>query len=439
MADLYLDGCLIHVGFTPKECIILGSCVHTYLQHHPNGNTIFPGLCESGEPSEDLHYYLKAAFTGFDPSIIFEHYVEYPIDRLPGRTKKDCVDFLVDAIRVLPNPREPFFRVDLSAGELKSSRGKPPRGVRRMLGELGPQLSTVAERADHAMSLFQPVWRFKDGASDILDVRWSSDGRRFGMGSVTFSDEYNRAGNLMLGASDPWKVKMLFRHAFKVRHQEIGNLDKFRWATVSCVRFSNNDSFLYSGSYDGSVKIWDGRTGGWIYNIPLGAEVVTMATSPVTDRLIAAATKDGSVHIISLDDSRPVKFDELHISKEDEGKQGLYASCLLFGNRRKPSWLISGYDTNGGQAHGGFVIFDVEAGKTVFGVAKNGKRTYNTRHFDIAMHEEGTTLVTASFQRPNKVHSPGIHSILRVFDIRQMSNPMQLKSPQKDINKVTIS
>lgn len=428
------------MGFTPKECVVLGSCVHTYLQHHPNGNTMFPGLCESGEPSEDLHYYLKAAFTGFDPAVIFEHYVQYPMDRLPGRTKKDCVDFLLDAIRVLPNPRDPFFCVDLSVGEPKVGGEPKPqsRGVRRMLGELGPR-TQMTERSDYAMSLFQPVWRFKDGASDILDIQWSSDGRRFGMGCVTFSDGYNRAGNLMLGASDPWKVKMLYRHAFKIRQQEIGNLDKFKWATVSCVRFSNSGSLFYSGSYDGSVKIWNGRTGKWIYNIPLDAEVVTMATSPVVDRVIAAATKDGSVHLIRVDDGGPVRFDEVHISEEDEKKQGLYASCLLFGNQRKPSWLVAGYDTNGRQAHGGFVIFDVQAGKTVFGVAKNGKRTYNTRHFDIAMHDEGTTLVTASLQRPNKAHSPGIHSILRVFDIRQMSNPMLLKSPQRDINKVTIS
>lgn len=435
----YLDECLIHVGFTPKECIILGSCVHTYLQNYPNGNTIFPGLCESGEPSEDLHRYLKAAFTGIDPSMIFERYIQYPMNRLPGRIKKDCVDFLVDATRVLPNPRDPFYRVDLTMG----GKPKPPsRGVRRMLGELGSRTWLPAEasreRAAYAMSLFQPVWRFENGASDILDVQWSSDGRRFGMASATFSDGYNRAGNLMLGASDPWKVKMLFRHAFKVPHQEIGNLDKFKWATVSCVRFSNHGSHFYSGSYDGSVKIWNGRTGQWISSISLNAEVVTMATSPVRDHLIAAATKDGSVHMLRLN-SEFEKFDELHISKEDEKKQGLYASCLLFGNQRKPSWLVAGYDTNGGHVHGGLVIFDVEVGKTVFGVTKNGKRTYNTRHFDIAMHEEGSMLVTASFQRPNKAHSPGIHSALRVFDIRQMSNPILLKSPQKDINRVTIS
>lgn len=430
------------MGFTPKECNILGTCIHTYLQSNPTPTTDFPALCESGEPSEDLHYYLKAAFTGINPVGIFERDVEYPMDRLPGRVKKDCVDFLIDATRAIPDPRDPFLRVDLLAG----GKPKPPsRGVRRMLEELGPRVHLPMEasrvRAAYAMSLFQPVWRFENGASDILDIQWSPDGARFGMASAAYSDGYNRAGNLMLGASDPWKVKMLFRHAFRVRHQAVGNLDKLKWATVSSVRFSNTGSYYYSGSYDGSVKIWNGKSGQWISNIPLNAEVVTMATSPLQDHLIAAATKNGSVHIIRLQDGEPEEVNELHIHKEDEKNQGLYASCLLFGNKRQPNWLIAGYDTsNDGQVHGGLAIFDVEAGKTVFGVSKAGKRTYTTRHFDIAMHEEGTMLVTASFQRPHKVYSPGIHSALRVFDIRQMGNPVNvLKSPQKDINRVTIS
>lgn len=429
------------MGFTPKECNILGSCIHTYLSINPTPNTEFPELCESGEPSEDLHYYLGAAFAGIDPAMIFENDVEYLMDRLPGRTKKDCVDFLMDATYVLPDPRDPFILVDLLAG------GKPKpasRGVRRMLEELGPRayspMEALRARAAYGMALFQPVWRFGNGASDILDIQWSSDGTRFGMASAAFSDGYNRAGNLMLGTSDPWKVKMLFKHAFKIPHQAVGNLDKFKWATVSSVRFSNTGSYFYSGSYDGSIKIWNGKTGQWISNIPLNAEVVTMATSPFRDHLVAAATKDGKVHIIRLEDGKPVDLDELHINREDEGKQGLYASCLHFGNKRQPNWLITGYDTSKeGQVYGGFAIFDVEAGKTVFSEYKGGKRAYNTRHFDIAIHEEGTMLVTASYHRTHKVYSNGMHSALRVFDIRTMGSPTLIKSAQKDINRVTIS
>lgn len=429
------------MGFTSKECVILGGCIHEYLEKNPNPTRKYPALCESGEYSEDLHNYLKTAFTGLSPDAlarVFEHDIEYPMDQLPGRIRKDCTDFLVDATDVLPDPRDPFILVDLSAPKL------PSRGVRRMLEELNLRgQPALRARMAHSMSLFQPVWRFENGASDILDIQWSADGSRFGMASATFSDGYNRAGNLMLGTAEPWKVKMLFRHAFRVRHQAIGNLEKFKWATVSCVRFSNTGSLFYSGSYDGSVKIWDGKTGQWIYSVPLKTEVMTMATNPSRDHLLAASTKDGTIHVIRLSDERDelgelyVNKAELHISKEDEKKQGLYASCLLFGNKRQPNWLISGYDTNNeGQAHGGLAIFDLETGKNVLGLIK-GKRAYSTRHFDIAMHEEGTTLVAASFQRKYGTSPP---TAIRVFDIRHINKPpIFLKSKQKDINRVTVS
>lgn len=297
---------------------------------------------------------------------------------------------------------------------------------------------------DHdPLKKLQPVWYFNEGSSDILDIQWSSDATRFVMASACFSDVYNRPGNLMLGTSDPWGVKMLYRHAFRIRQQPLMNLDRFLYMTVSSVRYSNDGSFFYSGGYDGFVKTWEGKTGQWIADIPLREPIMTMATSPLQDGLLAAATKDGTVHLINTDEGgRPVDIYELPINKEDQ-KRGLYASCLVFGNKLHPDWLITGYDTNNdGTAHGGLAVYDVETGQIVFGLHKSDKRIYNTRHFDIAMHEHKDMLVTASLAHKNKVHSPGIYSAVRIFDMRDMQkmySPILLKSPQRDINKVTIS
>lgn len=443
------DGCPVHIGFTQKECDILGHTVFKYLTEHPTGNSDFPEPCESGDACEDLHNYLKTAFASIDPAKVRRIYnedVKFQMDALPGRTKKDCVNFLVDATNKLPDSRNPIIMVDLSKCRKPKLRSK---GMVRLLRDLGldsrsgpTRMEASRVRANDAMKTFQPTWHFNEGSSDILDIQWSPDGARFGMASACYSDGYNRPGNLMLGTSDPWKVKMLYRHAFKVRQQPLMNLDKFLYATVSCVRFSSDNNLFYSGSYDGFVKTWNGKTGKWISDIPLGEQVLTMATSPHKDRLIAAATKSGSINLIRLDEAgkRAGELHELHISKEDEEKQGLYASCLVFGNQLHPNWLIAGYDTdNDAQQYGGLAIFDVETKQVAFGLHKNKKRMYNARLFDIALHEEGRTFATASFQRPHKIHSPGIHSAIRVYDVRHMNSPVLLKSPQRDINKVTIS
>lgn len=434
------DGELIHAQFTIREILVLACALLDYVS---NKSIIYPAADPNEDTYVDIHRLTAAVFEEHkDDGEMIEHllqeYLYFPMDKLPGREKEDCVKFLLDCFYRIPDASDPSILVDLSARPLRTSTH-----VARTIRDLGLRLpsrlgavSVVESRANVAFNNLKPLWNFSEGSSDIHDIVWSSDGTRFGMATTCYNDMYNRPGNLMLGVAEPYHVKMLYRHAFRVRQQTLGNLERFMYATVSSIHFSNDSKLLYSAGYDGLVKVWRAKDGQWLSDIPLKHKIMLMNSSPITNHLIATGCSDGSINVLRLDaeGALAAKPYVCHINKSEEVRKMLHPSCLAWGNEHVPNWLFAGYDTDiEGGNHGGLVIFDVERKVNLF-KAPRGGIAYPTRHFDIAMHSEGVSFVTSS------ANEKGGGSVVRLFDIRDMAvDPVCFKSKQKDVNKVTIS
>ena len=78
--------------------------------------------------------------------------------------------------------------------------------------------------------------------------------------------------------------------------------------TIACgstcfgVAMSQNGSFIYSGHFDGSVRVWDYRTGSLEKQLSQihTAQISSLVISPVSDRYLVTAGKDNTVTVVDL-------------------------------------------------------------------------------------------------------------------------------------------
>ena len=96
---------------------------------------------------------------------------------------------------------------------------------------------------------------------------------------------------------------------------------------ISHVVFSPDGKTLASAAYDGTVKLWDARTGQWVRTLKVGRAVVALAFSP--DSKTVATAHNGAPGEVQLWDARS---GELH--KRVKGfKEGVYALAYSPGGR----------------------------------------------------------------------------------------------------------
>ncbi|MCJ1307245.1 hypothetical protein MMC25_000891 [Agyrium rufum] len=107
------------------------------------------------------------------------------------------------------------------------------------------------------------------GASgDALMAAWSPDGSRYAVGCSADMDEhsaqYNRRNNLLVGdLYDNQLIELPDHHfprplpAAPERRAIYNALDAELFATITAVQFDPNRKYLYTASYDQTVKIWD--------------------------------------------------------------------------------------------------------------------------------------------------------------------------------------
>ena len=78
--------------------------------------------------------------------------------------------------------------------------------------------------------------------------------------------------------------------------------------TIACgstcfgVSMSQNGSFIYSGHFDGSVRVWDFRTGSLEKQLAQlhTSQVSSVITSPLSDRYLVTAGKDNTIKVVDL-------------------------------------------------------------------------------------------------------------------------------------------
>ena len=100
--------------------------------------------------------------------------------------------------------------------------------------------------------------------------------------------------------------------------------------TIACgstcfgVAQSQNGSFIYSGHFDGSVRIWDFRTGSLekqLTQLHTG-QISSVITSPISDRYLVTASKDNTLKVVDL-----VNFETVQVL-ESSGFRGGGVPCI---------------------------------------------------------------------------------------------------------------
>jgi hypothetical protein len=429
---------LIHVDFTDSEIEVVCHELSTFFLVDPDisalRNISIPIKHQwlSTLSKEMVKRYSKGKLDDILRNVVI------PGIRLRGREVVDIIRFLDDCFDSV-KPDGTFIRISTE----RACGLVAPRIVTRQTTRLHLELGTglkgrkqlaqsVCNLRSGTYGLLKPYKCFSGASSDIINVAWSPDGSKFGLGSTTLNDAYNRPGNLMLGCMDSLKIKLLDGHRTnRPEGQREVTLDDQIRCTVTGVDFSHDGELMYSSSYDHTVKIWEARNGTLLDSMNLESMVVAMAVSKPHNS-IAASTKSGKVVTVRLneDGSRVCH-------KFPTGKKELYASTLLWAGESNPNWLFAGYDTsNKTQLAGDCLILDASTGQKVQTI-----RPSTGGHYDMFLHHPSGFLATGVSAPPSK--SSSTHSLVRLYSLGGQGSyakkVLEFDSPQKDINAVTIS
>ncbi|KAK9471650.1 WD40-repeat-containing domain protein [Dipodascopsis tothii] len=331
--------------------------------------------------------------------------IEHMAARLPGRTADDVALFLGDG---MPSG-DRVVQVDTLV-ERTRRRGGGPLLTRELGGSVAAAGRTLASRLQ-----FRQVARLGRGSGDVMDARFSPDGRTFALACTASPDEYNRDGNLRLGALRAGRLRVLGEHRLRSKTGEV-------FATVSCVRFGLSGPFLFSGGFDRAVRSWntaDGR--------PVGARMVRHAVKCLDNSLaggretLAAGLANGDVALYAVGASGV-----LGGLKTVRGPAaGLSPACVAFGAGALGSRLVVAYESVDASG-GALALVDVERGRPAW--TAGAGRDYS----DVYVHGGLGVCVTACLA----ADGPG--SVVQTWDGRAAAPSAALVSPQTDINRVTL-
>jgi len=432
----WLDGRVLHVSFSPSEVDI----VFKTLSEEFSGDPLAPLLGDLSTVSANTWFAILNTKLKGPEARKFVKFLEtkvIPKIIVKGRTAKELLLFFQDSVYLEPDDsliklstksaREAVKRVSLSPPliRLRQEIGCGVRAGRRDLG------SSIRKAKAACMEYLKPQASFTGGSSDIIDICWSPNGRRFALASTTLNDIYNRPGNLMLGTIEQMEVKLLDGHKTpRPIEQRDPTLDNQMRSTVTGVAFSNDGSLLYSSSYDATIKTWSTEDGFLLDSVDLNGPVVKMSLSK-SHNAIAGSTQNGSLELFRTDIEG-----KTHITKFQQNGE-LYASTLIWADRINPSWLLAAYDTTTDKRPGKGLcaIYDVSTQKQLSTI-----RPSTGRHFDMFLHQEAKVLVTGV--------SSAATSVIRIYDVTlssktgrgpQVNMCDMADCPQKDINVVTMS
>ncbi|OLL21911.1 Rik1-associated factor 1 [Neolecta irregularis DAH-3] len=347
------------------------------------------------------------------------------LKHLPGRTFKDCCHFYSDGAKVSPTP---------SYIELSTSQQPPPQTVQpRSLLELRQLAKGLSSRGINNQLRSNSLWRVRPwkhctrSSGDVVDIAITNT--HFALASVTSNDVYNQTGALMIGDFEQEQLSILNNHTITVYN---GDQPETRYASVSDVKFSHDESLLFSGSYDSTIKIWT-PSGQLVNSVNDHASKITMmATSSIGPRIFAATTDHGVTFVYNVSsDASELTRHEFNCYMPD-----MHGSFLTFGQSQNAKYLFCGYSCYTHDVKreddkitgGALQYYDLENGSCTR-IIPGGQSIES-----IFVHERGSLVTGSTFYN-------GLETRVRLF-----SSPSQgckrmteFDSAQKELHVVTIS
>ena len=287
------------------------------------------------------------------------------------------------------------------------------------------ELGVIRPRSDREVQTLLNLKRcstFNHASGDVIDFKFSPINNQFAVCCNTLTNEYNRPGNLLFGDAKEEIVSTLNGHADHTVGAE-------RYYTVSDIRFSNDGQYLYSGSYDNTVKIWDMK-GEMVSCLTGHGRITALSTTLCSDRVLAVASDDGNIYLYDV--LNPSKQRRAILKAQNERLCGAF---LVPGQGMYTNWMLAGYEAKDSTQFGALYAYDIPTGTMIRRIvpASNCQAAAyfhpNAHHFVVG--------ATGHFHGA----SPTAKSIVRVFDPRteKVSMEVGFDSSQKDINKVTMS
>lgn len=345
---------------------------------------------------------------------------------VPGRTREDCNRFREDYPDLLLDYDSPCFIRTTSPCSYRRSHSDyqsltPSFSRQRHRNELGVKNRRSDRELQTLLSLI-PCSTFNHASGDVIDFKFSPVNNQFAVCCNTLTNDYNRPGNLLFGDATREIVSTLHGHADRTVGAE-------RYYTVSDIRFSNDGRYLYSGSYDNTVKIWDMK-GDMLGCLTGHGRITALSTTYCSDRVLAVASDDGNVYL----------YDVLNPSKQRRTVlQGLNdrlcGAFLVPGQGVFSNWMLAGYESKDASSFGALYAYDVPTGKLIQRITP-AANSQSAAYF----HPSANHFVVGATGHFNNA-GPSAKSVVRIFDPRMDKITMEigLDSPQKDINKVTMS
>ena len=375
-----------------------------------------------------------------------------PLVKLTGRSghPQDCI-----LMHHIPAPSVTGFDRLLSQREL--GIGRRNGGAISAHGLAYQLRNYVADRLTD--------WTSWTGVSkDVLTVSWSLDGSRYGVGGSTDMDalniQYNRCNNLLLGDLDSQTLTELPDHHIpRPKPEEIETGDNSRQAvydsvdpqlytTVPSLCFEETGGWMFTASYDKTVKVWDLSTSNAVC-------VQTLRHSANVDHVVmdrfssAIATGqreiEDPVQIFGLDPvdgdngTNPVIFHS-SFSSQRAGKFKLHPSSLRWGIHPAVNHLLlAGFSEDGENERaidGDLCVWNATS-QTFLKVRPSSQSVFDTCwHPTLPLFAAATSLGRG----PTNLTHRSFKSVIRTWQpLETSSRVMEYECPAYDINILTFN
>ncbi|CDH52410.1 hypothetical protein RO3G_08709 [Lichtheimia corymbifera JMRC:FSU:9682] len=357
-------------------------------------------------------------------------------DQLPGRRPEDCKRYWCDHESDMVQPY--ISPVIIGKGK---GRSEKPSQFDLVQGSRINNHFRVASARKVLWSELNYHDSFGDGSADAIALQVIKSRRQRGLKVVVASacndqPEYNMPGNLRLWSADTRKITQLPFHRTEVPQSD-GT--QYMWHTVTDVRVSVDQRFIYSSSHDKSARVWDSRSGKMLSTLVFHEKQIhQLAVSPdKTEHILASGSADGTAVIWRLKAGGNVGSGtvcDMSAKMPAESKDRVSIDTLAFGTGPSAGKLFTGVVTGlaGADDPAGFVqVYDASNGKGVLRLT-----SMTAAVCDIDVSSTGKFIASANYGSIDGQMGDGY---IHIHDIRAPQVAILAKTGHTDVNVVRMS
>ncbi|KAI9803541.1 MAG: hypothetical protein M1825_001884 [Sarcosagium campestre] len=465
-----LEGQVVHVDYTAPEMFALIPSINAVLQPAIRIPESFcdPFFRSVQTLTRSIHARLSRS-SEYHVTRIIAHARQrrFPLKHLLRTNDEDIAGFIRDASRQPPPSGACLLRIGLPTTRARVS-DCPTVPSRRLAlahemgtghGRRGWQ-SAGAVAAELKIKTYESLRLWKTwpcgGSSDVITLAWAPDGNEFAAGCASLTDDqsmqYNRNNNLVMGDAETCSLDELPDHHVPRHRPATGlnstddmynALDGRLFQTVTEVAFDASGVYMYSGSYDRTVKIWDVKTRSLLGNLHHDNKVDVVATSSAPGVFATGSQViDGAIRVYTLNPNDPSASTHHDFSSQRAKKflrEPIHPSCLQWGRHPAVQHVLLGGFTAAGDDNaqfsrvGDLCLWDVNSATAV----KVIPAAQNT--FDCIWHPKLPLFASAVTADNRKNRGTRTYFRLYQWNGSGYSKNMDLECPALDMNTITWS